>query len=262
MRSGQRRKNSLIGRDVKKIWRYAAAAMMSILMLAATLFVFWASAAAPAADAALDAMQSDSQVYVSEENGWVIFFPAENPRPQTGFVFYPGGRVDHRAYAPVLKLIAAQGYFVALPPVPLNLAMLDVNVTARVQAEYPEIQNWFVGGHSLGGVAASIYAASHPDIKGAVLWASAPGNDSLKKNDIPVLSIYGTNDGLFPMDMVDDSRDLLPADTRFVAIDGGNHSQFGSYGLQPGDNIPEISPLQQWTQTAAATVEFFAEVVR
>lgn len=262
MRFGRRQKNSQIGRNLKNAWRYVAVTLALALLLAATVFVFWAGDAAPATDVALDALMSDSQVYVSAENGWVIFFPAEDPRPETGFVFYPGGRVDYRAYAPVLRLIASRGYFVALVPVPLNLAMFDVNAAARVQAKYPEIKNWFVGGHSLGGVAASSYAASHPDIKGVVLWASAPGNDSLKVADVPVLSVYATRDGVFSLQMIQDSRTLLPADARFVAIEGGNHSQFGSYGLQAGDNLPDISSLEQWTRTAEATVEFFMEVVR
>ncbi len=219
-------------------------------------FVFWASDVSPAADSALQAMQSDSQVFASAENGWVIFFPADGPQPEMGLIFYPGGRVDYRAYAPVLRLIAAQGYFVALVPAPLNLAFFDVNASARVIAQYPEVQDWAVGGHSLGGVAASSYAANHPDIKGIVFWASYPANDALKLMDAKALSIYGTNDGLAAIATIDESRALLPADAQFVAIEGGNHAQFGSYGLQAGDNEAAISPEEQWAQVAQATVEF------
>lgn len=219
-------------------------------------FVFWASDASPASDVALQAMQSDSQAFVSAEHGWVIFFPADDPRPETGFIFYPGGRVDYRAYAPALKLIAAQGYFVVLVPVPLNLAFFDGNVSARVTAQYPQIKRWAVGGHSLGGVAASSYAATHPDIEGLVFWASYPANDALKLMVTKVISIYGTNDGLATADKIDASRALLPADAQFVAIEGGNHAQFASYGPQAGDNEASISPEEQWTQVAQATAAF------
>lgn len=236
--------------------------LVIVLFAAGTGFVFWASDAAPASEIAIQAMESDSQVYVSPENGWVIFFPTENPRPETGFVFYPGGRVDYRAYAPLLKLIALRGYFVVLLPVPLNLAFFDINASSRVIAKYPEIQQWAVGGHSLGGVAASSYAASHPDVGGVVFFASYPANDSLIAMEMPVLSIYGTSDGLATVETVDASRALLPADARFVPIEGGNHSQFGSYGLQSGDNQAAITPEEQWTQTAEAIVEFFMEALR
>lgn len=242
---------------MKKInWRIFVAIFIIALLVVATVFVFWASDVYPANEIALKAMNSDSQVFVNAELGVVIFSPADNPRPATGFIFYPGGKVDYRAYAPILKMIASNGYFVALTPAPLNLAVFDSNAAARVEAQYPEIENWFVGGHSLGGVVASSYAASHPNIKGAVLWGSVPANDLLRVNNMPTLLIYGNNDGLISLEMYHGSRDSLPLDARFVVIQGGNHAYFGSYGEQTGDGIATISPQEQWAQTVNATVEF------
>lgn len=247
---------------MKKInWRIFLAIFIIAVLVVATVFVFWASDAYPANEIALEAMESDSQVFVNAERGVIIFFPADNPRPETGFIFYPGGKVDYRAYAPILKMIANNGYFVAVTPAPLNLAMFDVNAAARIEAGYPEIQNWFVGGHSLGGVAASSYAASHPNIKGAVLWGSVPANDLLRVNNMPTLLLYGDNDGLISLEMYNNSRDSLPLDATFVVIEGGNHAQFGSYGEQAGDGVATISPQEQWTQTVNATVEFMRNTI-
>ncbi|HNH27439.1 MAG TPA: alpha/beta hydrolase [Anaerolineales bacterium] len=248
---------------MKKInWKIVAAVITAVLLVLVAGFVFWASDASAATDVALQALNSDSKVNVSAENGWVIFTPAENSRPETGFIFYPGGKVDYRAYAPILKMISAKGYFVAVVPVPLNLAFFDINAASRVEAAYPEVKNWFVGGHSLGGVAASSYAASHDEIRGVVFWASYPADDSLKTKNIPAVSIYGTNDGLATGDKLDASKALLLEDTKFVPIDGGNHAQFGSYGPQAGDNEATISPEDQWIQATDATVAFFAEVLK
>lgn len=245
---------------MKKInWKLAAAALALALILPAAAFVLWASDASSASEAALQTLTSDSLVNVDVQDDWIAFSPAGNSQTKTGFVFYPGGKVDYRAYAPALKLIAESGYFVIVVPAPLNLAMLDVNAAARVQAAFPEIENWFVGGHSLGGVAASVFAINQPDVEGVVLWASAPGDDALMNLGIPVISVYGTNDGLF---VVEPSRALLPADTNFVAIEGGNHAQFGAYGFQEGDNEADISAEEQWEQAANATVNFFAEIKR
>ncbi len=237
-------------------WKLLLAVLAVIVVSLVLAFVVWANDALPASDVALQAMQSDSKVFVSEENGWVTFSPADAAQPELGVIFYPGGRVDYRAYSPVLRMIAEQGYFVALVPVPLNLAFFDINVAARVQAQYPDIAHWVVAGHSLGGVAASVYAKDHLDeLDGLVFFASYPADDSLKNTDLKVFSIYGTRD-MAGMDKFDETKALLPADTQFVVIEGGNHAQFGSYGFQPGDNEATISPEEQWTQISTATVEF------
>lgn len=242
-------------------WRIPAALSILVVSFLLPAFVLWAADVEPASDVALNAMKSDSQVYVSGENGWVVFHPAEDLYPETGFLFYPGAKVDYRAYAPILTRIAEEGYFVVLIPAPLSLALLDVNAGAVVQSKYPEVVNWFAGGHSLGGVAAAMFVRGRESISGLVLWAAAPGNDSLRGGTIPVLSVYGTKDGLFPETRVAGSRDLLPEETLFVGIEGGNHSQFGSYGLQPGDNRADLAPEEQWALVVDATVRFFIEVL-
>ncbi|MFN8383269.1 MAG: alpha/beta hydrolase [Anaerolineales bacterium] len=236
-------------------FKLLAAALLVALLVAVSGFVVWANDASPASDIAMQALKSDSVVTVNNDSGYYTFTPT-GVTPTTGFIFYPGGRVDYRAYAPVLRMIAEQGYFVALVPVPLNLAFFDINAAAHVQEQYPDIEYWVVGGHSLGGVAASVYAKDHQnDLDGIVFFASYPADDSLKNSDLEILSIYGTRD-MAGMDKFDETKSLLPPQTQYVVIDGGNHAQFGSYGPQAGDNKATISPEDQWTQVSTATVEF------
>jgi pimeloyl-ACP methyl ester carboxylesterase len=248
--------------NLKKInFKMIAAVLLAALLLATGAFVVWANDAYPPSDIAQQALTSDSQVNVKLEDGVYTFTPLETA-PTVGFIFYPGGRVDYRAYAPVLRMIAEKGYFVALVPAPLNLAFFDVNAAGRVQAEHPEIQSWVVGGHSLGGVAAAVFAKDNlKELNGIVFFASYPADDSLKNSKIKALSIYGTND-MAGMDKFAGTKSLLPADTQFVVIEGGNHAQFGSYGPQAGDKPATISPEEQWAQAATATVEFLKELAR
>ncbi len=241
-------------------WKLFLAVLAVIVVSLVLTFVVWAGDALPASEIALQAMQSDAKVVVSEENGWVTFSPADDAQPELGLIFYPGGRVDYRAYSPVLRMIAEQGYFVTLVPVPLNLAFFDINVAARVQAQYPDITQWVVGGHSLGGVAAAEYAKGHlSELDGLVFFASYPADDSLKNTDLNVFSIYGTRD-MAGMEKFDEVKTLLPEDTKYAVMDGGNHAQFGSYGFQPGDNEATISPEEQWSQISKATVEFLKTI--
>ena len=227
-----------------------------IIAVAVLGFIVWANSLFVPAPEAFGALRSDEQVTVSLDR-YVVFQPARK-KTTTAFVFYPGARVDYRSYAVPLHRIAAEGYLVILLPVRLNLAMLDVNAADRALAAFPAIRHWAVGGHSLGGVAAAIYASRH-DIDGLVLWASYPSNDSMKNSKIKAISIYGSQD-ISGISAFDSSRALLPGNTQYVVIQGGNHAQFGDYGTQPGDNDASITRADQQKQAVDATVQFLKEL--
>ena len=220
-------------------------------------FIVWANSVLGPAPEAFSALRSDAQVTVSLDK-FIVFQPA-NKKTSTALIFYPGGRVDYRSYAAPLHKIAAEGYLVILLPMRLNLAILDVNAADRALSAFPTIRHWVVGGHSLGGVVAAQYASKHNELDGLVLWASYPADDSLKNSRIKVVSIYGTQD-ISGVKAFDDSHALLPMDTQFVVIQGGNHSQFGDYGLQPGDNEATITRADQQKQVVDATAQFLKEL--
>lgn len=239
---------------MKKIQRRSAALLGILLLLGAGGFVAWASAVpAPQAEA-LAALVPDEAVTV-EQGRWLVFAPPGAP-PPIGFIIYPGGRVDARAYAPAARAIAAEGYQVVIVPMPLNLAVLAPGRAAEVISAYPGVMAWAVGGHSLGGAMAANFAAGRPGVvRGLVLWAAYPAaGDDLSGQDLAVVSIYGTRDGVASVDDVTAAQARLPADTRWLAIEGGNHAQFGWYGPQVGDNAASLSHAEQQAAVVAATV--------
>ncbi len=164
---------------------------------------------------------------------------------------YPGARVDPRAYAVLATAVAEQGYLVVVPKCPLDLELLCINAADEyVTDEIP----WAVGGHSLGGVAASTYADTHDTVDGLVFWAAYPIADLSDRDDLAVASISGSEDGFSTPQDIDDARDLLPADTAYTEIDGAIHAFFGDYGDQPGDGTPTISREDAQAQIVEATV--------
>lgn len=235
--------------------RYAALALAIIVFVPILGFLSWAADAAAPMSEALAVLTSDDQVHV-DTSRWLAF-RARGSSPTAGLIFYPGARVDARAYAPSARAIAAQGHLVVIVPMPLNLAVLGANRAADVMQAYPEIRQWAISGHSLGGVMAARFAREHEElIRGLILWASYPAaGDDLSGLKIIAASIYGTRDSLTRSERVQESQRLLPTGTVWTAIEGGNHAQFGWYGEQEGDAPAAISREEQQRQIVAATVE-------
>jgi hypothetical protein len=239
-------------------WKRLLLAAVILLVLSMVGFVVWAETVPPPMDEAQAALQSDTQVNISTDQ-WLVFRPADT-EPTTGLIFYPGGRVDARSYAPQIHAIAQQGYLAVIVPMPLNLAIFGVNQANEVIKAFPEIKHWAIGGHSLGGSMAARFVQSNPTaVEGLVFWASYADID-LSTLPIAVTSISGTKDGLATPDKITTAAHFLPADTTYIAIDGGDHAQFGWYGSQAGDNPADISREQQQTQTVQVTVDLLAKL--
>lgn len=211
----------------------------------------------PADTAALAAMESDGEVQVSTEGNTTVFLPESGA--ECGFVFYPGGKVEHTAYAPLLRGLAEQGILCVLTEMPFHLAVLDVNAADGIPEQYPEITDWYIGGHSLGGSMAAAYAADHTDpYDGLVLLASYSTED-LSNTELRVISVYGSKDGVLDFEKYRENAGNLPASTIEAVVDGGNHACFGSYGAQDGDGTPEITADWQVKTTVSLLAEFFAQ---
>ncbi|MFC1959174.1 alpha/beta hydrolase [Chloroflexota bacterium] len=231
-----------------------------LLIVAGVGFIMWASGSAEPMPEALAALESDDTVFVDTEP-WLTFWPVADAA-ETGFIVYPGGEVDARAYAPLAQAIAAQGYPTIIVPMPLNLAVFAPGKASDVMAHFPDVEQWVVGGHSLGGAMAANFAYSQPDdVDGLVLWAAYPAeSNDLSSRDLAVVSIYGDLDGLATVDKIEAARALLPTDAQYVPITGGNHAQFGWYGSQGGDNSATITRFEQQEQIVDTTVALLNDI--
>ncbi len=153
-----------------RILKWVGLGIIMVLAIAVIGFVIWGSTPSGPMPEATAALQSDVKVQVGT-GPWITFTPV-GVQPTTGFIFYPGGHVDARAYAPMLRQIAERGDLVVLVPMPLNLAVFGVNRADQVIAAHPEIEHWVIGGHSLGGAMASAYLYGKP---GCSRWIGAVG---------------------------------------------------------------------------------------
>ena len=174
---------------------------------------------------------------------------------QAGLIFYPGGKVDHAAYAPLMEALADRGILCVVTEMPFHLAVLDIDAAAGIQAEYPDVDRWYIGGHSLGGSMAAAYLDScGEDYEGLILLAAYSTAD-LSASGLDVLSIYGSEDRVMDRENYEEYRGNLPGDFRELVIDGGCHAGFGMYGAQEGDGVPAITAEEQIAITAEAIAE-------
>ena len=230
--------------------------LLCFAVICCTGFGIYVSDYYRANDTALEATFSDNDVTVIEKNGDYMVFTPE--KPKCGLVFYPGGKVEYTAYAPLMKALAREGFFCVLVKMPFNLAVFDMGAAEDIIAEYTNIDEWYVGGHSLGGAMAASYASKNADkLEGLILLGSYSTND-LSDSGLTVFSVIGSEDNITFDDTeeVEKYGDNLPAvDMYYYTIEGGCHAYFGSYGEQEDDGKPTITPEEQVKQT----VEFIVD---
>ena len=228
-----------------KYLRRILAVLLSATLLAAVVYV---NDYYRASDTALAALDSTDGVTVSVTADRVVFLPEA---PRAGLIFYPGGKVEFTAYAPLMQELAREDVLCILLKMPLNLAVLDMDAAKGLREEYPQVTRWYLGGHSLGGSMAASHIAGETGYEGLLLLASYSTAD-LTDSDLQVLSIYGTEDGVLNSEKYAQYRSNLPQDTRELVIYGGNHALFGDYGHQEGDGEASIPAADQWSLTAEA----------
>lgn len=220
----------------------------------------WATYARPPLPVAIEALENDSLVTVTSEP-WLTFSPGQS-NPTTGFIFYPGGRIDPQGYAPLMRTMAAEGYLIVVPEMPLNMAVFNPNIAGEITAYYSNINDWVIGGHSVGGTMAAQFTAKNPEsIDGLAIWASYPADSAdISDLDIPVVSIYGSLDPRVNAISVAERQELLPPHTDYVQIDGGDHHQFGAYEITLEEHHATISQEAQYQQITEATLALLSKV--
>ena len=188
---------------------------------------------------ALDALQSNNTVTVITDDDMVLFRPED---AKAGFIFYPGGKVEYTAYAPLMQKLAQNNIACAITKMPFNLAVMDVTAADKAVELLGDIDTLYIGGHSLGGSMVAAYSTA-----------------DLTDNDVNVLLVSASNDGVINHEKETKHMDNLPASSWGYHITGGNHAQFGSYGPQKGDGIATVSAQEQLELAADAIISFIIQ---
>lgn len=217
------------------------AGMTGIHMYAKDYYRATATATKAAAGDAFVSVEKTKQYY---------YFSSKDPQKASkgGLIFYPGGKVEETAYAPLLRDLAIEGYEVYLVRMPMHLAIFGVNKADSIIKKHPEITEWTMMGHSLGGAMAATYAEKHEEEIDNLVLLAAYSTKDLSDSGLQVIQVYGSNDKVLKMDSVTKYEDNLPADAVTYVIEGGNHANYAFYGEQEGDGEATISREEQQQQ--------------
>lgn len=237
-----------------------------ILVFVGPLFVFivWINTYKGAEELPKSLLEAGGTDAVAiRESKDIIFLEPQTPDfHTTGIIFYPGGRIDPKAYIPLLLTLAEAKYPCIIVKMPFRLAIFDRDKANNVITSFDESMQWVMAGHSLGGTMAAEYSAENPEqVEALILIGSYPGKAvDLSGEDLPVLVVAGERDGLADLEDVEARRVQLPEDHRFELISGANHSRFGYYGPQKGDHEAALSREEQQRLTASAILGFLRDL--
>lgn len=203
---------------------------------------------------AISEFSFDESITKTEISEKITVYSPEHP--SAGLIFYPGGKVDHAAYEPLLMACAERGILCAITEMPLRLAILDTNAAEGIQESFPQINTWYIGGHSLGGSAAAMYLGDHADSFDGLILLGSYSTTDLSQTGLKVLSVYGSEDYVLNVEKYEECKSNLPSHFTENIIEGGCHAYFRVYGNQDGDGTPTISVSEQIIQTANLIADF------
>ncbi len=226
-----------------RLWLKISLISLAALLVVLTVgFYVYVSDYYKADETAVAVMSGNSDIRI--EDNLTILSPSYPT--DTALIFYPGAKVEAIAYLPILEKLKQNGITCVLVKMPFNMAIFDVNAADKVFDKLPDIKNWYIGGHSMGGAMASSYASKHKEaVKGLILLGAYIYGDYSAKD---ALTVYGTfNSNL---------EKNINYTENIVVIEGGNHAQFGNYGRQKGDPDATISTEEQQDIAVTAIMEF------
>lgn len=111
------------------------------------------------------AYQADD-VQIEQDGNVTWFVPQE---PTAGLIFYPGGKVEHTAYSPLLRACGEKGLLCALVQMPGNLAVLDANAADGLREKHPEVTTCFIS-----------KLMKQPTAGGGILGQHHPGSSTIR----------------------------------------------------------------------------------
>jgi hypothetical protein len=239
----------------KKWWKIFKIGWLSLVII----FLIWNWVTFQSHNLPKDTFSNSAIVSVIETDDQITF-QSDTSKNKLEIIFFQGGLTDPKAYAPLCRKFAENGFTCHLIKMAWRLPQYDYH---KVSQLFDLKQgNYVIGGHSQGGkIAAQFVYENHAVFKGLFLMGTShPRDIDLSSQNIPCIKLYAENDGLASVKEVTDNKNKLPKAAKLVLIKGGNHSQFGYLGKLLMDSSPDISLEAQQQQTFDNLINFMSKI--
>jgi len=235
------------------IFQNIVLAILTIIGIAIGLIVFFSQYNKADKSSIEEYVKEQKVQRVQFKENILLFLGSEN---KSALIFYPGGNIEYNAYEPLMAACAKRGIMSILVKMPFSVAILDMNVAKKIKKYFPEIKNWYIGGHSLGGAIASMHVAKYPDEYTGLILLASYSNKDLSKENIKVLSIYGSKDIIMNKKNYNKYKKNLPKNFTEFIIEDGIHRYFGMYGFPKNIPFIKITNVEQIEITADKIHDF------
>lgn len=220
--------------------------LILILLIALTIYSSNPYTALPEMNEAI-ALIDDSTVTYYEDNEEIRYTVAN---PLKHIIFIPGGLVTPDSYKYLALNIALQGYDVVIVKAVFNLPILNPGIGKKFLSD--SLENVIIG-HSLGGITASKVFGGNDLVDSIIFLGSYPIQDVSDQQTLFITADFDL--GMDPV-ALSDSLKYVNEDNIMINITGGNHAQFGWYGLQKDDGEATISTMDQQNIVVQTIVDF------
>jgi pimeloyl-ACP methyl ester carboxylesterase len=121
----------------------------------------------------------------------------------------------------------------------------------------PQIEKWFLIGHSLGGLPISRITLREPGkVRGIAYLASYMVID-LSELAVSAIRITASNDRIMNKKMMEANLRYLPKDSITVVLEGANHQGFSASRAWGRDGAVTMTWKEQQERTVRLTLDFF-----
>ena len=220
------------------------------------IFMIWQFSTYQARDIPEEDYVSTDTINVHEDDDLLSFSVMDSELSE--LVFLPGGGVQPRAYVPLARNLAEEGFTVHIVKMPYRMPVWGYD---KILDLFDWENGRFVlGGHSQGAKMAAQFAYEHPELPAALFLIATthPRDIDMSHMSMRTVKILGDRDGLVESADVAVNIPKLPIGSSLLTIEGANHSQFGHMGHLLMDGTPAISREEQQRKTVEILVDAFA----